>query len=222
MRRRCGQADVRQPRSRAVVRAVARGAAPLVGVVLAIAGCGGRQVTLTARSGTEQQLLVRSLERAVAQLDTRQLVGRRVRLDLLAMTGDEAFAREFTRARLERRGVRVVRDASPPDVLLRVFATTLAVDRGETLLGIPALQVPIVSVPIPELPLFKWLRHRGLVEMQAYVYDPATDRLLDVLPTALGHAKVDGFTVLFVISFGVDDLDERAEPTAEQARRRDR
>jgi hypothetical protein len=187
----------------------------LVGVLLLLgAGCSAREVTVTRRSGVEQELLVRSLERAIARLDVGPFRGRRVALELLALTEDQAFAREFVTARLQRRGIDVVRDATKAELRLKVFATVLGVDRGETLLGIPALQAPIVSVPIPEIALFKWERYRGAAEMQVYVYDPRTDQLVGDVPAALGRAKFDRFRLLLVIGFTVSDLDERAEPVA--------
>jgi hypothetical protein len=52
-------------------------------------------------------VLVRALERAAARLDMTPLVGRAVRIELFTLTKDQTFAREFLRARLEQRGLRV-------------------------------------------------------------------------------------------------------------------
>ena len=184
---------------------------------LLISGCATpRQATVTQRSAVEQELIVRSLERAVAGLDVERLLGHRVALDLFALTGDQAFAREFVTVRLQRRGVEIVGDATKADLRLKVFASVLGVDRGETLIGIPALQAPVVSIPIPEIALFKWTRHRGMAELQLYAYDPHTDQLVEGVPAALGRAKYDEFKVMLVIGFAVSDLDERAEPAAER------
>jgi hypothetical protein len=192
---------------------------PLVLLALLLAlgyGCATpRQVTLTPRSGVEQELVVRSLERAIARLDVDRFAGRRVALELFALTADQAFAREFVTARLQRRGVDVIADASQVDLRLKVFATVLGIDRGETLIGVPALQAPIVSIPIPEIALFKWVRSRGLAEVQLYAYDPHTDRLVGDVAAALGRAKFDEFRILLVIGFAVSDLSERAERPAE-------
>ena len=49
---------------------------------------------------------------------------------------------------------------------------------------------------------------------QVYLYDPRTDQLVGDVPSALGRAKYDRFTVLLVIGFTVSDLDQRAEPVA--------
>jgi hypothetical protein len=161
----------------------------------------------------EQELIIRSLERAVARLDVEHFVGRRVVLDLFALTPDQTFAREFVTARLQRRGLDVITDVARAEVRLKVIATVLGNDRGETLIGIPALQAPVVGVPIPEIALFKWVRSRGLAEIQVYAYDPETDRLLDGVPAARGRAKFDEFRVLLVIGFAVSDLAAQAEPT---------
>lgn len=182
--------------------------------LLAAAGCvTPREVTLTVRSGVEQELVVRSLERAIARLDVERLVGRRVVLDLFSLTADQAFAREFVTARLQRRGLAVIDNAAKAEVWLKVFATVLGTDRGETLIGIPALQAPVVAIPIPEIALFKWTRHRGLAEVQLYAYDPRTGQLVDGVPAARGRAKFDEFRLLLVIGFAVSDLDEPPELT---------
>ena len=189
----------------------------LLVTTLLISGCATpRQATVTQRSAVEQELIVRSLERAVAALDVERLLGRRVVFDLFALTGDQGFAREFVTARLQRRGLDIITDATKADVRLKVFATVLGVDRGETLIGTPALQAPIVSIAVPEIALFKWIRHRGMAEIQLYAYDPNTDQLVEGVAAALGRAKYDEFKVLLVIGFAVSDLDERGEPVAER------
>lgn len=182
-------------------------------LLMGMAGCTSTRVTQTGRSGIEQQLLVRSLERAVARLDLDRFAGRRVALDLFALTPDQPFAKEFVTSWLEARGAHVVREGKEADLRLKMFASVLGVDYGETLVGVPAFVAPVVAFPIPEIALFKWVRNRGNSEVQIFAYDARTDRLLDVSPAAVGKAKYDEFTILIVFGFGHNDLDERLEPT---------
>jgi hypothetical protein len=163
-------------------------------------------LTATARSSVEQRLLVRSLERAAARLDTGPLVGRLLRIEMFGLTSDHVFARDFFRAQLETRGLRVTNNADA-DVTLQVFATALAVDTSDTLLGVPSMQVPILAVPIPEIALFKWERSRGHAEVQLYTYD-SEGRLISRMPDAFGEAKYHRFTILIFVSFSVSDLDK--------------
>jgi hypothetical protein len=193
----------------------------LLAVVAALsAGCAtGRDVTRTARSGVEQEILVRSLERAVAGLDLRSVQDRRVALDIYGLTKDVDFAREYLVAAMEARGVRVVPASEHPDRRLKVFTTILGTDRDETFFGIPAFPVPVLTVPFPEVPLFKWVRNRGLVEMQTFAYDARTGEFLGRLPTLIGRSKFDQFAILLLIGFTVSDLDEPPPSTAPPAAR---
>ena len=183
-------------------------------VVLALAvltsGCTTVRITATERSSIEQRLLVRSVERAVARLDTAAIADRPVRVEFFALTPDQRFVEEFLRARLEERGVKVARGAAPDAGVVRVFAEALAVDTAETLLGLPALQVPVLAIPTPEIALFKWERSHGHTAIQLYAYD-AAGRLLPRPPDTMGGARYWRFTVLIFISFSVSDLDRPTE-----------
>jgi hypothetical protein len=108
--------------------------------------------TATARSAIEQRLLARSLERAVAQIDVSMFQGKRVFLDLAALTADQTDAPTYVAAELRQRGVLIVGDASESEVRIQVIAPGLGVDQGETLIGVPARMVPLLGVPIPEVP----------------------------------------------------------------------
>ena len=178
----------------------------IIAMTLLVAGCTTVRTTPTTRSSIEQRLLVRSLERAAASVDVTPLVGRAVRLQLFSLTLDQAFAREFLRVRLERRGLRIL-DGTGADLTLQVFAAALAVDTADTLFGVPAMQVPVLAVPIPEIALFKWERSRGHAELQSYVYD-ASGQLLGQVRDVLGQAKWDRFTILIFISFVITDMDK--------------
>jgi hypothetical protein len=180
-----------------------------------VAGCASTRVTQTKRSGTEQELLVQSLERALAHLDLSRFTGKRVALKLYALTPDQGFATEFVTSRIEAKGVEVVPDAAKADLRLKIFARVLAVDQGQTLVGIPALVVPVLGYPIPEIALFKWVRNRGRSEVEIFTYDPHTDRFIDATPVGIGRTKYDEFTVLLFIGFTVDDLTEPPEPSGQ-------
>ena len=179
-------------------------------VVAGSAACTTARVTATERSSIEQRLLVRSLERAAAQVDATSLVGPRVHIELFTLTKDAYFAREFLRARLETRGVRFVGPGEDADVVIQLFTAALAVDTADTLVGLPAMQAPILAVPIPEIALFKLERSRGRVEVQTYTYD-GHGQLLTRLGDAKGEARYDRVTLLIFITFAMTDLDKPAE-----------
>jgi hypothetical protein len=78
--------------------------------------------------------------------------GKRVALNLYALTPDQGFATEFATSRLEAKGAVVVGDAAKADLRLKVFARVLAVDQGQSFVGIPALVVPVLGYQFPRSP----------------------------------------------------------------------
>jgi len=172
----------------------------------------------TQPSGTTQQLLIRSLERALARLDLQPVSGRAIAADVFVNPGNQglvgqgfvnpAFVQEFVQAWLKAHGVRMVSVA--PDLKLKVFVSVLGTDRGDTLIGIPAFQAPIINEPIPEIALFKWTRNRGQSELRIFTLDGKTEDFVGQLPVGVGHAKADEFTVLLFINFSDTDVDQRA------------
>src|SRR6266700_4616330 len=173
-----------------------------------LGGCAfSSQLTPTQPAGVTQQLLMRSLERALATLDIGRFVDRAVAVDLYQQAGNEAFVKAFVTAWLEAHRVRVT--ASQPELKLRVFVSVLGTDRNEKFIGIPAIQAPVLNVPTPEIAFFKRVRNRGQAEVSIYAFDGATDKFVERTPTGVGLAKQDDYTILILITFTVSDADKR-------------
>lgn len=160
----------------------------------------------TQPSGVTQQLLMRSLERALARLDIERLKNQTVTVEVFLHAGPETLVREFMVAWLRARGVRVV--PGLPDLKVKAFAGVLGTDTDQTLFGIPAFQAPVVNVPVPEIALFKVQRSRGVAEVRLFEFDAKTDELVEASPIATGRAKLDKYTILIFIGYTLTDVDE--------------
>jgi hypothetical protein len=173
-------------------------------------GCTSLRMTMTPRSIMEQQLIVMAIERAVSQLDTQKLTGKRVTMELYGLAIDDLpFAREFVNVWLWKNGVKVVQDKEEADIRLKGFAKVLAVDQAETLFGTP--QFSLLGIPIPAIAIYRNLRNRGLAEIQIYAIDDKKEVLVDEIMEGIGKAKHDRFTILFVFSWTSSDLDKKLE-----------
>jgi hypothetical protein len=153
------------------------------------------QLVPTQPSAVTQQLVIRSLERALTRLDLTGFVGRRVTLDLFTQTanqamigtpwaGSQAFVKEFVTAWFEAHGVRVTPDAG--ELKLKIATPVLGTDRGETFFGIPAFQIPVLAIPFPEVSLFRWIRNRGLAEIWVYAFEGGTNTFVGAIPPGSG------------------------------------
>jgi hypothetical protein len=180
-------------------------AAPTLFCAVLVGGCAlASELKPAEPTALTQQLVMRSLERAMSRLDAERFRGRRATLEVFAQAGNQPLVKAFVGAWLKEHGVRTVKESA--DLALEVFVSALGSDRGETLIGIPALQVPVVGVPFPEIALFKWVRNRGLAEVSLYAFDGRTGAFVDKERAEEGRAKRDDFTVLLVIGFTVTDV----------------
>jgi hypothetical protein len=161
----------------------------------------------TQPSGVTQQLLMRSLERALAQLDIERLQRQTITIEVFHHAGPEVLIKEFVTTWLRAHGVRVVE--ALPDLKVKAFASVLGTDTDQDLFGIPAFQAPIVNVPVPEIAFFKWQRSRGVAEVRLFEFDGKTDMLVDAPPVATGRAKLDKYTVLIFFGYTETDVDKR-------------
>ena len=204
---------IARPPDRSSVSIVARRALrhglSVVTLCVLLSGCvSSSQLVPTQPSAITQQLVLRSLERALMQLDTTRFEGRTVSVDLLTQTGSgQAFVEEFVIAWFRAHRIRVA--AEPQDLKLSVFASVLGTDRGESFFGIPSIQTPLIGVPTPEIALFKWVRNRGLAEISIYGFDATTSAFVGTVGPGIGHSKQDDFTILIVINFTLSDADKR-------------
>lgn len=176
---------------------------------LCVAGCAvSTQITNTARSSVEQKLLVRALERALNVLDASEFKDKSVAVEFYGLTPDEDFAREFFIAWLQKQRVRVAPSPTPAQLRLKVFATVLAVDRGQSFIGSPAFIVPVVGLTVPEIPLFKDVSHKGDVEIKISATDAETGEFVAESAPAARKANHDDYTILIVFHFTHTDLEE--------------
>ena len=179
--------------------------AALLGILLA--GCSlASQIGATAPAGITQQLLVRSLERALGDIDLARLGSRPVALEVAVQSGNEAFVKDFVTTWLKAHGVRMATDS--PELKVKMFVSVYGTDHDQTLIGVPAFQAPVVNFPVPELAFFKWVRNRGQSELRLWAFDSKGDVVVDAPRPGVGRSKYDDFTVLLFFGFSLSDVDK--------------
>jgi hypothetical protein len=185
---------------------------PIACLLTLLTGCATSiQVVNTPRSSIEQRLLISSLERALATLDTQEFKGKTVTVDFYGLTPDKDFAKEFFTAWLQGQQVQIATDPNQAQLHLKVFAPVLAVDQGQSFVGAPAFTVPILGFVMPEITLFKNARHSGHAEVEVFAIDGRTGKFVDKTPPAIGETNYDDYTILVVIHFTSSDIESDME-----------
>lgn len=175
-----------------------------------LTGCAvSTQISTTGRSSIEQRLLITSLERALATLDTHAFTGKTVTVDFFGLTADKDFAKEFFTAWLQEQQVQIATDPKQAQLHLKVFAPVLAVDQGDSFVGAPSFTVPILGFVMPEISLFKNARHSGHAAIEVFAIDGSTGQFVDRTPPAIGETNYNDYTVLILIHFTRSDMETR-------------
>jgi hypothetical protein len=178
--------------------------------ILLLAGCAvSNQITNTSRSSIEQELLVRAFERAMASLDTQKLKDKSVAVEFYGLTPDKDFAKEYFTAWLQSQRVRLASDPKQAQLRLKVFASVLAVDQGQSFVGTPAFTVPLIGFVMPEVPLFKNIEHSGHAEIKISMADNQTGDFIDESAPVVGKSQHDDYTILVVVHFTRTDLEKQ-------------
>ena len=175
-----------------------------------VAGCAiSNQITNTQRSSTEQALLIRALERAMTGLDTQKLKDKTVVVDFYGLTPDKDFAKEYFTAWLQSQRVSIAADPKQAQLRLKVFASVLAVDQGQSFVGSPSFTVPLMGFAFPEITLFKNVEHSGHAELKVSMIDSQTGEFIAESPATVGKAEHNDYTLLIVIHFARTDLEKQ-------------
>ena len=177
---------------------------------LLVTGCSlANQIGTTAPTGITQQLLVRSLERALSDLDVARASGKPVAVEVTVQAGNEGFVKDYVTTWLKAHGVHVAPDAA--EEKLKLFVQVYGTDKDQTLIGVPAFMAPIVNVPVPEIALFKWVRNRGVAELRMWALDKKGEVLMDAPAPGVGRAKYDDYTILIFFGFTYGDINKHPE-----------
>ena len=181
--------------------------AVVVVVLLGLAGCSLSVAKPTDPSGITQQLMMRSLERALEHLNIDRLKEQTVTIEIFNQAGPPVMIKEFVTAWLRAHGVRIVEGL--PDLKVKAFASVLGTESDQDLFGIPAFYAPIVNVPVPEIAFYKIQRNHGVAEVRLFEFDGKTDEFIAAPPTGVGRAKVDKYTILIFFGYTNTDVDDR-------------
>ena len=185
----------------------------LIGIVV-LGGCmGSPRVTDPKRTAVEQLLLSTAAERALVAVDLKALEGKKVFLDASGFEGyDGAYALGQIKTLLGKQGAFVVEDRKQAEVVAEVTAGALAIDRSDSLLGIPPIPVPVPNVgsfETPEVAFFKTIKQTGVAKFAVTAYDPATGKQVLTSGPDSGTAYHNYHCMFFFFKFNRTDIPEK-------------
>lgn len=188
--------------------------AALLSCLLWAAGCTTVHESAPRRTATEQLLVSTAADRAVERLDLNLPDGTKVFVDDKGFRGQDSwYAVAAVRDRLLRSGVHLVNERGAAEAVVELRGGALSIDERETLVGIPAFDVPIPlagALGFPEIALFKEKERKGVAKIAATSYGAADGGLIDSTGPQFGYSHEEEWLVLL---FSWRDSDVPREET---------
>ncbi|MBM3600778.1 MAG: hypothetical protein FJX35_21460 [Alphaproteobacteria bacterium] len=183
-----------------------------VALVLAPGACSTSRETSTQRSGTEQLLISRAVDKPTERLTLDIPEGTRIFVDANNVEGyDSKDAVGALRDRLLKMGCYLMGDRASADTIVELRAGTLATDEDAILLGFPAFEIPVPlagPVKTPELALFKRADRRGVAELAATGYGVRSGALQSSSNIEIVTSHRTRWVVLLIFSWTTTDIED--------------
>jgi|AraplaMF_Col_mMF_1032025.scaffolds.fasta_scaffold00046_121 hypothetical protein len=191
-------------------------------LVVVLSGCTTTRETDPQRTATEQLLISTAADRAAAAMALELEPDRKCFLDATNFEGiDGKYAVAAIRSSLLKKGTRFVPDQKQADTIIEIRSGALSIDKHDTLVGVPSLDIPIPlagELGTPEIALYKSEEREGIAKFAATAYDAKDGRFLGESTPPLGRSKIKRHVVL-VVSWIEDDVhDEAATPESKKTR----
>jgi hypothetical protein len=180
---------------------------------LAATGCTTVRRTDPPRAATEQLLLSTAADRAVGQMPLGlQMAGKKVFLDASQFEAiDKGYAVGVVADALGRQGALLVAERKDAEAVAALRSGALSIDRSDTLVGVPALNLPIPfagQVETPELALVKRVSQTGLAKLALTASTSPEGKHLASFGPVTGVSRYNEWTILF-IGFRTTNIPEK-------------
>lgn len=135
----------------------------LIAILFFLSSCTStRYVTQTKRSGIEQLLVTKAIDRAIAKIDNLHINGCRVFFEIASLAKDqEAYLKKALTHWFLENGAIVVDERNQADLIASVLVKCAGTDRFEAGLAIPSLPVPFTSILTPKINILTLIGKRG-------------------------------------------------------------
>ena len=173
-------------------------------LMVGVAGCGTTKWSDTSRTGTEQLLISRAIDKAVERIDFGILAGKKVYLNTEAIEEitDYKYLRMALRQQAAAAGARLSDKPGECDYILDVRSGAVGTDRNDVLVGIPAIGVPqwngtsLSTAQLPEIPIVKKTDQRAVVKVAVFAYDRESGHPLWASGNKIAEARVKAWWVV--------------------------
>jgi hypothetical protein len=154
-------------------------------------------ITYTKKSGVEQLLVARAVDRALGG-ETLTLEGAKIFVDVASLTPkvNGYFKKALVHQFLEK-GALVTDDRKEADLIASLLVKSAGTDGKEFFFGIPSLPVPLTTLSTPQINLVSGTTQRGYAEIDLVLFS-VHHGLKEKTAPLIGKSYFKEYMILFI------------------------
>lgn len=175
----------------------------------AVGACTLSRQTSPPRTATEQLLISKAADDAAARLDLKLPAGTKIYLNPVNFDGTDArYAVGAIRDELLKDGALLVPFREGADVTVDVRMGALSIDRSQTFVGLPPMDIPVPlsgTFSFPGISLYSQKEQKGVAKFVATAVD-ADGRLVSSTNPRFGYSHRNEWVALVVLAWTTSDI----------------
>lgn len=176
-------------------------------------GCMVSKISETDRTAVEQLLLSTAADRSLENMVLESLADKKVFFDPGELASyDRPYVVGQIRDVLGRSGALLAQKEEDAEIRVEARAGALAIDRTDSLIGIPSVHLPIPfasEYETPEIAIVKRILQRSEAKIALHGFDRATGEQVISTGGTHGSSFFSRWTVMVFISFTRTDIPEK-------------
>jgi hypothetical protein len=154
-------------------------------------------ITYTKKSGVEQLLVARAVDRALGE-ETLNLGGAKIFVDVASLTSEENayFKKALVHQFLKKGGV-VTEDKKEADLVASLLVKSAGTDGKQFFFGIPSLPIPLTSLSTPQINVVSGSTQKGYAEIDLVLFS-ADQGMKEKTAPLIGKSYFKEYTILSI------------------------
>jgi hypothetical protein len=154
-------------------------------------------ITYTKKSGVEQLLVARAVDRALSG-ESLNLKGIKIFVDVASLTPEEnGYFKKVLEHQVLKKGGLVTQDKGKADLMGSLLVKCAGTDGKEFSLGIPSLPIPLTTFSTPQINFVSGRTQKGYAEIDFVLFSEDQGLKEETAPL-IGKSYFKKYTILFI------------------------
>jgi hypothetical protein len=154
-------------------------------------------ITYTKKSGVEQLLVARAVDRALGE-ETLNWEGTKIFVDVASLTPEENnYFKKALVHRFLKKGALVTEDKKEADLVASLLVKSAGTDGKQFFFGIPSLPIPLTTLSTPQISIVNGSVQKGYAEVDLVLFS-ADQGMKEKTGPLIGKSYFKEYTILAI------------------------